>query len=565
MNNNVKGIQVKKFINVEDTVELLIVAKNVVYSDENLEEFKAQFQILKIENVFKNDNFDENIWISHAYDGKVTLKFDLFSAEKTNRILKSYVVVKMNDGGICSREAQKILRIAKKYLLKTNFLNRELDDVFMNSIHLFSDQEKLELISFREFLNFANIENSEEYIKIIDGVSFPQPKYRKIPNYQSILMFDVILKNYIANTIVSEQEKYFPLVLWWKITTILPLRPIEFCSLKKNCCYFDENQKCYFLEVERKKIKNSKIKIKEIPIINKIKVTEEVFDIIQKYKSLTSSNSNEYLLSQKSYRKFLKTVELDLSNEISREDQSLTTAQMRTLLQNFYDEIIRKEFKYNVVEKTIATEDHSHYEIQRMQLGDTRHIAMCGLLLQGFNPLTIAKLAGHSTLRDQMNYFNHMQSYLDANVFVLAKNIKLEFETNYVDLEAQRTWKKDVIERKILNEEFHFLRQVEGGKCRSNNFPSECTLDGCLFCRDHFIHDNSLTPELVENYMKIKDEDIKNKIDCLKNIMKNMIIHDNETHDLEHQKMLKTTSNQLRTFINQRGLLEAYKLSLEED
>ena len=227
MNNNVKGIQVKKFINVEDTVELLVVAKNVIYSDENLEEFKAQFEILKIKKVFKNDNFDENIWISHAYDGKVTFKFDLFSAEKTNRILKSYVVVKMNDGGICSREAQKILRIAKKYLLKTNFLNRELADMFMKSIRLFSDQEKLELISFREFLNFANIENSEEYIKIIDGVSFPKPKYRKIPNYQSILMFDAILKNYTANTIVSEQEKYFPLVLWWKITTILPLRPIE--------------------------------------------------------------------------------------------------------------------------------------------------------------------------------------------------------------------------------------------------------------------------------------------------------------------------------------------------
>ena len=563
MKNANKGMKVKKYIHVEDTVELLVIAKNVVYSIKDIEEYKEKFETLVKEGKLFNESFDEKIWRAADYDGKVNLEFDLFSTENINKILKCYVITKMADRDAVASDVRKSLRIAKKLLLATNFLNPDQVDSFMKSIDSFSKQEKFELRNFREFLLFSDIDNSEEYVEIIEQVSMPSQDYRQLPDYQSILMFDVILSTYIEQVDILKQEEYLPLLLWWKITSILPLRPIEFSILKSGCCYFDATQNCYFLTVERRKRRDGELQVKKIPLISTIKVTEEIYDLIQKYKSLTSNSNNEYLLSKASYRKFLKTSEFSVPDNVEEEDVEITTAQMRTLLLRFYKEIVTKEFSYEVIEKKISTEDYSHFKIQRMQLGDTRHIAMCGLLLQGFNPLTIAKLAAHNTLRDQMKYFNHMQSYIDANIYVLAKNLKLEFNTNYIDLEVQKTWKKNVIEGKILNDEFTLLRQVEGGKCNSKNFPYECTLDTCLFCKDHFIHDNSLSLELVEKYISVKKNDIKTKITCLQNIMKSMTMLDDESYDIDHQKMLKTENNQLKALINQRGLLEAYKLTFE--
>lgn len=559
MQNANKGIKIKKYINVEDSVELLVIAKNVVYSAEDLEEYREKFETLIKEGKLFKTSFEENVWKSADNNGNVNFEFDLFSTENINIILKCYVITKMSDGEVVASQAKRNLRIAKKHLLATNFLNPEKVDLFMKSIKSFSEQEKIELVSFREFLLFADIDNSAEYIEILDGVSIPRGKYRQLPNYQSILMFDVILSTYIAQADTLKQEEYLPLLLWWKITSILPLRPIEFSILKADCCYFDSTQNCYFLTVERRKRKNGKLKVKTIPLINEIKVTKEIFDLIQKYKSLTSNTDSEFLLAKSFYKKFLKLDRLVAPED----DEEITTAQLRTLLRRFYSEIITEEFNYEVIEKTISTEDYSQLKIQRMQLGDTRHIAMCGLLLQGFNPLTIAKLAGHDSLRDQMKYFDHMQSYIEASVYVLAKNLKLEFNTNYVDLEFQKTWKKNVVDRNILDDEFTSLRQVEGGKCISKNFPFECTLDSCLFCKDHFIHDNSLSPKLLEKYINIKNNNIKTKITCIQNIMKSMKALDDESYDIDHQKMLKTENNQLKALINQRGLLEAYKLTFE--
>ena len=45
MQNANKGIKIKKYINVEDSVELLVIAKNVVYSAEDLEEYREKYDI----------------------------------------------------------------------------------------------------------------------------------------------------------------------------------------------------------------------------------------------------------------------------------------------------------------------------------------------------------------------------------------------------------------------------------------------------------------------------------------------------------------------------------------
>lgn len=41
--------------------------------------------------------------------------------------------------------------------------------------------------------------------------------------------------------------------------------------------------------------------------------------------------------------------------------------------------------------------------------------------LQGFNPLTIARIGGHKNLNTQQHYYNHLKEYADSYVYALTK------------------------------------------------------------------------------------------------------------------------------------------------
>src|SRR5690606_19336763 len=103
------------------------------------------------------------------------------------------------------------------------------------------------VLSFLSFYN--NLPTVEQYTealyKILNNLKF-EKKTRIIPSGKDILNFSYIVEDYFKVEDDSQKDylHYFPLLLWWRITTVIPLRPFEFCSIVPDCLIY-ENDKCY--------------------------------------------------------------------------------------------------------------------------------------------------------------------------------------------------------------------------------------------------------------------------------------------------------------------------------
>ena len=101
-----------------------------------------------------------------------------------------------------------------------------------------------------------------------------------------------------------ELRKYFPIVLWWKITTVIPMRPKEFLKLKKNCVdqakTIQINMKLHFPESKEKGTL-----LKDIDITDTLQINKDIYDLVQTFKSfLSKEDKSEYLFTYKYYEMY---------------------------------------------------------------------------------------------------------------------------------------------------------------------------------------------------------------------------------------------------------------------
>lgn len=77
---------------------------------------------------------------------------------------------------------------------------------------------------------------------------------------------------------------------------------------------------------------------------------------------------------------------------------------------------LKKKFYEEVVENI-----YGQYNIERIRSGDTRHFAIINMCLQGFNMLSIARMAGQEDLKSQHSYFSHAEHFSQSYVYRLAQ------------------------------------------------------------------------------------------------------------------------------------------------
>src|SRR5699024_1589232 len=77
---------------------------------------------------------------------------------------------------------------------------------------------------------------------------------------QDILKFSLVIEDYFQPG-MAEQEyfKFYPVYLWWKLTTIIPLRISEFCSIDRSGLNHREGD--YFIKLPRKKQNNRRVQV----------------------------------------------------------------------------------------------------------------------------------------------------------------------------------------------------------------------------------------------------------------------------------------------------------------
>lgn len=164
-------------------------------------------------------------------------------------------------------------------------------------------------------------------------------------------------------------------------------------------------------------------------------------------------------------------------------------------LKRFHDEVI--------------VDLYGQEECSRVRPGDTRHFAIINMFLQGYNPLSIARMAGHDNIITQENYYNHAIHFAESHIYHLAQQ-KFESRTNQRITSNPFGKVRDAYDRGLQYsyDELKYFREVEFGYCKdlTPEFPDNCT-ENCLSCMQYIFK-----PAINE-----QEEGLKNLLSIPKN------------------------------------------------
>ncbi|MBT2605581.1 site-specific integrase [Bacillus sp. ISL-53] len=268
---------------------------------------------------------------------------------------------------------------------------------------------------------------------------------RILPSTKDLIFFHTIINSYFDQLSEADPNYYrfFPLALWWRLTTVIPLRPFEFCTILRDGI-FEKNGE-YYIHLPRSEEKGNKNK-NNVQIIKDIAISEDMYQFIQTYIEKTEQfGETKTLISYKAVEWANELLGQRARNE-KIDKEHFTYRILYTLLDNFYSEVVFEVFNltFNPIRKKNENKGNEHkkfrellnkvliysdenYHIDRMvSLGDTRHIALMNLQRLGYHPVEMARLAGHANLSTQYSYHSHQQNWVDTEVLKLMTTFKFE-------------------------------------------------------------------------------------------------------------------------------------------
>lgn len=544
MSLTIDGMNIVEYME-NDRQEYLLMRYKIVdrLTDE---EYEKMLHNLQAESILVNESYEDMEWILRGSDGrKFHVKFDVEEGELWNNRLKHFALLKLDVEKADIHSTSVNIKRIKRELLKTGYLDVALLPTYREQIGIYDRSQRMYLVAFEEFLAFINEENAKLYYDAVNSVpQIPAQKSRDLPCYQSILLFDYIINDFIQRTSVEEKARYYPVLIWWKISSVIPLRPGEVYQLPKNCIY-QKNGKCY-IHIER--IKNRyKRKQYASPIVKDFEIKEDVYSIIRDYidyiDKFSGIDEEDYLFSIQTLRKTAGVKSKD------KDVERITHITMQTIYKHFKEEIIEQEYGYHIVPLGQRTDDN---DIEEIKMGDVRHLAIINLMMMGYNPLYIMELAGHHKLSTQMGYYNHVDTFATAKSHVL-KELMKRTESN-MDFKEYDSGEY-VPQKNMLGASYYNLPLVFDGKgrCRSKNFPNDCVNIECIFC-PYFIPDKNLSREYYDAIKKENEKDLESLQMELKLLMQDHI--DN--------KELDKVGKNIGVTLNKKILLNAYQRLQEE-
>ncbi|MDA2663956.1 MULTISPECIES: site-specific integrase [unclassified Bacillus cereus group] len=326
-----------------------------------------------------------------------------------------------------------------------------------------SKTKRSKVTSWLFFLDFCEIEQLQKYknlfISLKNSLS-AETRVRELPRAIDVFKLANCIEKYFKEDLSKEELLFFlPVKLWWKITNIIPMRPIEFCNIKRDCINRDGNR--FFLRLPRRK-RNPNFEKKTLGVTDTLEIDKEMYELINNYINLTVGyGKTKTLISYPSIVFAAKKFKLTgRENKIYHE--IFNWQALSTLVGRFYEDIVFKKYKLTVEKK--------------VNLNDTRHITFTSLLLQGISPIEIARLGGHTTLKAQYHYQQNIGFYVDTEIYKLSKDgIKgLDFEDIVI---REKINNMPVSPPVPLNE----CVEMDLGHCTDLSMPCEHSRH-CVFC-----------------------------------------------------------------------------------
>lgn len=475
---------------VNDAKTPLVIERKVTYRSVSEFEQKKKFIELQKAGYIINKSFQDDEWIVRD---ELKEKSSHLRISKDQYKLKAFILAYAAD--IDAKTLGRVVRFVIKVLRASDNLKKQ--NIDMESV----GQPTAYLTHvFELYLNFAeeDMVKNRVLLECIAENEVNRVESRKLPTYQSILLFAHLIDRFIKDDL-KDNLRFYPIVLWWKFSMVIPVRPIEFFTLRKSDFRKDEDG-CYINIHRSKKSDPNNKRPHQIELIDFFKIDEEMYDLFMDYIDKTEilEEGEGYLFNT-------------INSRTATTREYIGSQSLKHLEDQFYKKIISEKYGYRVVKKD-TKKFLADDEIEYINFGDTRHLAFLNLIISGYNPYTIAQLGGHRNLSTQFSYYSGLTTYCTSKAFSLAHGIT---SINSVNALAMHDYQRN----RLFQEDYDLskARKIKGGYCISENYPYECYSIDCGggVC-EHFISDSS---ENIAKSIEDIQADIQDKTELLKAIL----------------------------------------------
>ena len=253
----------------------------------------------------------------------------------------------------------------------------------------------------------------QEIIGILEDIPKNRSKrgfvQRQLSSYQSYYRFDILLTGFWATATVAEKNCYFPIYFWWRVTGIIPLRPIECVLTPRNCIRRDENGE-YHLTLRRSirkgTIQSSRYSLEKDFRLHEYRISaglaEEILAYIDRTQHCYKSDNNTLFCKQTQFSSLGIPIE---------SDSHYSGVNLSQCLSHYYKHILCSKMGQTIVEtEGLLNGD----EIERIYLGDARHLAIISLMSSGASLATIRELVGHHDSDISAHYATNISTMTKA-------------------------------------------------------------------------------------------------------------------------------------------------------
>lgn len=339
----------------------------------------------------------------------------------------------------------------------------------------------------------------------VENLKFNYGGQRTLSEIRSYFIFDEILNDFWkSETDEATKLFYFPLWFWWQITGVIPTRPTEILVTQRNCLTKVKNE--YYITLRKSTLKGHSTNKKVVhhtidkdystgTFLLPKRLAKEIEWYVDKTNVYPETELKTLLITDAHYNylNYIKTYK----------NRYYTYANLKTCLYMFYENIIMERYHYEVVDEDKFINLGGN-KIGVIQLGDTRHIALINLAIEGGSPWIMMALAGHNNMQIASHYYSNVSKVLECSTWKQLIQQNKELRTFAIS-----NYKTPIFGRRGL--------KIQGGYCFSEKYSSgdfsdclnvltdEGEIGNCVNCP--LFRKDSITFEMSKNLYieKIKD------------------------------------------------------------
>lgn len=348
-----------------------------------------------------------------------------------------------------------------------------------------SDIKSLQLPGVGDFLSLLPWVE-EDFLFSQANNSYEFQRRRSLAEYKSYFVFNDLMTRFWSTASDDEKDFYYPLYLWWNISMIIPIRVTEFSVIPKQCLELRDGK--WYLTIRRTSIKGrtdlkKRYQLKTDYAIYSYEITDRIASDIMDYQRRVVEVGEAEIDSMFSDKLFSEAKK----KLIPRAKSPVIYPHMRIshfdiVLDYFYICVVEKIYHYSVCKKDIvetADENGQGYELMpheivKLNLGDTRHIALQNMLLNGCNLLMAKEISGHDTIDMIYHYSGNMKNLIKCKAYGLYELGKRK--TSTLTIMGTSTQAEMVLREKNRGSYI----QMDNGRCYSPRFVQEYDASDCF-------------------------------------------------------------------------------------